>query len=201
MIGALPRLFRRSVAVSKMLSVDEFYTAYLNLCKRTNDRIFKLERIQSYQEPDNASYIEFSLGNIEHAVKLLPDVRAIQAEHYTDLFRRGLQFIRVRAVEFPLSKYLEWEFKGYPINAKYGETILIADITSEPISSALRESSDFMLFDSFAILIHDYNAEGILSGGWLCEDKNLIMDYQELADIFISKSVPLAVFERQHGLD
>ena len=183
--------------LSRRLSLSAFIEQHQNLCDTVGNRIIKLERLQSYQEPKNASFEAFVGGDYQRSINLIPQMRAEEAESYTRLFRRGVQFIRIRAVELPLSEYLKWELQTYAVSARYGETILLGDITNEPIDGALNQASDFILYDDRHVFVHDYSSEGLLSGGWLIEDVDYIAKCRDIARQFLAISVPLAVFENK----
>src|SRR6266567_7605188 len=111
------------------VTLDEFGSAFSDFSAKVQCRIFKLERLQNYIEQDNESWREFQRGNIRRTLELMPEIRAREARYDIDFFRRGLQFLRVHAVESPFSAYVKWEFQSYIISAQYGETILVADLT------------------------------------------------------------------------
>jgi hypothetical protein len=181
------------------VSLDQFFSAYNAFSRQVRRRIFKLERLQNYLEPDNESWREFRAGNIQRSLELIPQIRAKEADSDVEFFRRGLQFLRVRTVELPLSPYIEWEFEFHAISAQYGETILVSNLTDVDRKGVLWGASDFLLFDSFAVLVHDYNSDGLLRGGWVCQEGSAISHYTDLANQFISISVPLAVFMVKHA--
>jgi|SRR5579863_353073 len=179
-------------------SLERFLSAFDEFSARVQRRIFKLERLQNYVESDNESWRQFQAGNVKRSLELMATIRAQEAQYDVGFFRRGLQFLRVRAVELPLSPYVEWEFQFHVISAQYGETILVTDVTDADRSGALWNARDFLLFDSFAVLVHDYDPEGLLLGGWICQDKEIIENCTELASQFTSRSVPLAAFLAEH---
>lgn len=180
------------------VSVDGFVAAYHKFSVQVRHSIFKLERLQAYQEPTNESWHKFVAGNLEDSLRLIPQIRAADAQEDIAFFRRGLHFDRVRAVELPLSPYLKWELEFYKISAQYGETILITDITNADRYGSFWNSRDFLLFDSLAVLVHDYDVDGLLNGGWICRDKSFIDKCSDLAHEFVSASVPLGVFAAVH---
>jgi hypothetical protein len=180
------------------VNLEGFTSAFSTFSANVQRRIFKLERLQSYVESDDESWREFQSGNIQRSLKLMPTLRAAEARYDIEFFRRGLQFLRMRAVELPLSPYLNWEFQSYIISAQYGETILVADVTNSDRNGALWNATDFLLFDSFAVLVHDYDSDGCLHGGWVCQDQASVKHYADLASQYTSVSVPLAVFMANH---
>jgi len=187
-----------SLPASDHISVDQFFSEYNRFSAQVRCRVFKLERLQNYMEPDNESWREFQVGNIKRSLELIPMIRAKEAEYDVEFFKRGLQFLRVRAVELPLSPYIEWELQFHAFSAQYGETILVSDLTYTDRGSMLWNARDFLLFDSFAVLVHDYNPDGLLVGGWVCQGEAIVRHYSDLARDFTSISVPLAVFMANH---
>jgi hypothetical protein len=185
---------------SRRLDRQQFRQAMEHFWSRLHRRFFKLERLQSYEESDNASFIAFQQGNVAKSLELIADARAKDADFYIDGARRGLLDVRMRAVVLPLSRYLSWEFQTYRVSSRWGERILIADITGAPRTSELWNSSDFLLFDDAAVLVHDYDPAGVLHGGWLIEARESVEPYMRLASSFIDAAIPLAMFERKQGL-
>jgi len=184
----------------QQLSADEFSSVFDSLWKRLSARLFKFERLQSYQEPDNPSFQAFRDGNMERAEREMEQARSQDAELYIEACRKDIAMVRVRAVELPLSLYLSWEFKTYKISARYGERILIADFTAEDKSDDVVSAPDFILFDSFAVLIPEYDVDGLLKGARLIEGGQEVAKFKTIAHKLLSLSVPLAIFERRHGL-
>ena len=180
------------------VSREEFFQAFNEFSTKVQHRIFKLERLQNYVEEDNASWSEFQNGNIQHSLELMRTIRAAEAQYDIEFFRRGLQFLRVRAVECPLSPYVEWELQSHAISAQYGETILVANLTDVQRGGVLWNTRDFLLFDSFAVLVHDYDSVGSLCGGWVCLDKAFVEHCADIAAKFTAMSLPLAVFMADH---
>jgi hypothetical protein len=182
------------------LDLDGWMSTFGSLWERMEDRYFQFERLQTFQEPEDPSYRELVKGDMSSAVRLLDDSVARDAAFLISSCRRGIQYIRMRAVELPLTPYLEWEFKSYRVSARYGQMILVVDLTEHDRSGDFFRSHDFLLFDAATVLIHDYGQEGLLCGGWLIEDPATVGLYSDLAARLIPASVPLGVFERQLGL-
>jgi hypothetical protein len=180
------------------VSLGEFFQAFNDFSVSVQTRIFKLERLQYYIETGNESWQEFEGGNVRRSLELMRNIRATEAQFDIDFFRRGLQFLRVRAIELPLSPYVEWELQSHIISAQYGETILVADLTNAQRNRILWNSRDFLLFDSNAALVHDYAPDGALRGGWISQDQDFLRRCTDLAAAFLSSSVPLAVFMANH---
>jgi hypothetical protein len=104
-------------------------------------------------------------------------------------------------VELPLSDYLRWEFETYKISAKYGERILVADITNDRDNSIAKQSVDFNMFDTYAVLIPTYDSGGLLNGALLIDRVEYVQQFAKFAREMIARSEPLAMFEREQKLE
>lgn len=129
------------------------------------------ERRQFYAQPGDPSYDAFMNGDLPQSVQHLELAIAVQGPLYSSLFTKGADFVRVRAVELPLSPYLrDYEFPAYRISSRYGERILVLPLSEFKSDSGFFSASDYLLFDASAALIHDYDQSGFLRGGWLSLD-------------------------------
>jgi hypothetical protein len=177
-----------------------FYAAFERHWVGLRSRFFKLEPLQAYQEPDNPSFLDFRRGDSASAAAKLEEVVCQNSRYHTDACRRGVTMTRVRLVELPLSDYLRWEFQSYRVSARYGERILVLDLTGAPRSGPLWNSGDFVLFDCSAVLVHRYDPDGFLRGGWLIDHPAAVEGYVRLAEACLPACMPLGLFERQQGL-
>jgi len=186
----------------KSLNEAEFSSMFSDLWDKLHHCFFKFERLQAYEEPNDPSYQAFIAGDLKLALKHLEERIAQQATLYNGIAQKNINLIRVRAVELPLSDYLQYEFKSYQLSAKYGERILIIDITNpnDNIKLELSNLTDFLLFDDYAVLIHKYNKNGLFQGGWLADKPNDIEFFLKISQEAIKISIPLGTFEKKMGL-
>lgn len=157
--------------------------------------VFKLERRQLYQEPDNPSYVAFASNDWERAMALLPEVA--HEEGLRLPIPPWRHFVRTRALVNPLSDYLRWETRLYDFNALYGEHIVIVDLSDERRDTVLWHADDFVLFEDRVAFIHDYDSAGVLRGAWQVHDASLLVQYGRLAKAFLDRSTPLGVFRHE----
>ncbi|WKZ57688.1 MAG: hypothetical protein QY326_03215 [Bdellovibrionota bacterium] len=101
-------------------------------------------------------------------------------------------------MELPLTPYLNWEFLTYQVTARFGQRILVTDITNDAPSSQIAKESDFLIFDNKAVLAHDYSRDGLLQGAWLIEDPQAVERYVHFFQEARARSIPLGAFERLH---
>ena len=158
--------------------IDEFFAAFSDAWGATTGQVLKLETRQIYKEPGNASLGAFLEGDVPLAIARLPDYRKGDLELYADLERRNIEFIRCRPIVQPITEYLRWELECYRFNAKHGEKIYFLDRTDIFDTLALH---DFIVFDRSVAVIHDYNEDGLMKGGWVTREEEKI---DALASIF-----------------
>lgn len=176
-------------------------SSFRKLWPTLTQRYFMFEGRQAYAQPGDPSYEAFIRGDLAEAARQLASAIAAQEGLYSALFRKGVDFVRVRAVELPLSPYLrDYEFPAYRISSQYGERILILRLSETEPSSQFFAASDFLLFDSSAALVHDYDPTGLLRGGWLCRNAEYCAQLYALSRELVSASVPFRTFERSIGL-
>lgn len=81
----------------------------------------KLERRQSFHQPENKSWRTFRAGDVNESLRLLEDDRPALVDFFGALAARNAQVRRVRVVERPLTPYLYWELHSLHIRAQCGE--------------------------------------------------------------------------------
>ncbi|HEY3489580.1 MAG TPA: hypothetical protein VGK27_05590 [Candidatus Deferrimicrobiaceae bacterium] len=189
-----------AIRKAKALDAASFDDAFSKFWSALSIQFFKFERLQSYYEPDDPSYQAFQQKDMDSAIQHLEN--RIEALHlfYEQAARKNVSIIRMRAVEKPLSEYLNYEFESYRISSKYGERILVVDLTNIDHSSDLYIASDFLMFDAKTVLVHNYDKNGQSNGGWLIDDLDDVRVFADLATRYHEISIPFGHFERQNRL-
>lgn len=86
---------------------------------------WKLERLQHFEQPQEARWEAFARGDWNQALRLLEDRRPNLEKLCKDSADRGIDLYRVRVVELPLTPYLQWELHSLRISAESGEKIRV----------------------------------------------------------------------------
>lgn len=175
-----------------------FYQRFDAVVAASERIFFKLERLQSYDETGTPYHDAFVRGDWAEAVHLFAEQYAQYSSCDEAFNRRNMLAVRVRAVEFPLTDYVKWELRTYEQTVKFGQRILILDITGEPEDSVLRRSADFLMFDDREVLAHDYGREGNLRGVFNMTDEGHVAPYREVARLALERSVSLGAFAFKH---
>jgi hypothetical protein len=179
---------------------DRFFSRFESAFESVKHRILKLETRQTYREPGNPSWEALNAGNFGLALELLPSARAEDVDLYRSLSGRGVSFIRVRPVAFPLTNYLRWEIHSYIFNAAHGEQIYFVEYEKHRQLFEQHLRHDFMLFDSALALIHDYNSEGLIRGGWETTSQAAITSLATRYEQLFADAEPFSEFLARRGI-
>lgn len=81
----------------------------------------KVERLQTFHQPESASWMTYRAGNVAESLHMLDHDRHTLLEAFNDLAARGSQVRRVRVVQWPITPYLHWELHSLHVRAQCGE--------------------------------------------------------------------------------
>lgn len=178
---------------STRLDLNEFGAAFASAWARTGSRFLKLECWQTYREAENtASQESYERGDLVAARDLLRREAEADRPLYEDVAKRGLEYARVRLIQEPRSRYLDYELLAYRIRADMGENIEV--VRWKPAGRLPDERHfDFLLFDRHTALIQDYGTgeAGQQTGGWLTDKPAVITELEETISAIRRDAVPL----------
>jgi hypothetical protein len=182
-------------AGATQLDKDAFRNRFLAEWKQSDRRFLKVERRQEYAEPDDPSYQAFARGDFPKAQELVAERLREQESFYKPARDKGLELVRLRIVEFPLTDYLRcYELPSYRVSEELGEDIRITP--AEPIEPLLARLGvpDFLLFDDRCVLVNTYDQSSAPSGALLVTDSGVVQSYIDAAEDLRAASVPLQSF-------
>jgi hypothetical protein len=138
------------------------------------DRFDKLERIQHFQEPHDASWRAFAEGQWDESLRLTELNRANVRAEFDEDKRLGYRSHRVRVVEFPIDPYLLWELYRFKVRAACGEDIRIIGPEALARFEADVTVPELIFMGSRAMYEVLYDDDGVLAGGRKFTDPELI---------------------------
>jgi hypothetical protein len=178
------------------IAPSDFSERFTSAWKDAQTRFLKVERKQSYNQGGDSSYEAFVRGDYETAQKLLKDELLQQREMYSDAQTRGLELVRIRQFEEPLSDYLRYyEIPSYFVSEELGETIWFA--RPDP---AKDELPDCIIFDSEVLFVNTYDSLDRLAGAVEIRDKEQINVASIEAAKLLASAERLSSFVSSHGL-
>lgn len=87
-------------------------------------------------------------------------------------------------IDFPITKYIEFEYYSYYISSSLGENIFYNKLDNYKNENLY----DFMIFDSKYLIINDYDNKGKLIGAWHVDNKHIIKEVEKWYDDEIIKA-------------
>ncbi len=186
---------------STLLSSNEFRERFLKEWHASSTRFLKVERRQNYAEPSDPSYQAFARGNFAEAHRLVAERIREQEPFYRPARARGVDLLRIRIVDQPLSSYLrDYELPSYVISAQLGERIVVT--RADAIRQILDEFRvpDFLLFDARCVLVNRHSEAGTPDGALLVDEPSLVDEYRSVAERLLASAVGLDSFLVEEGI-
>jgi len=138
------------------------------------DRFDKLERIQRFRQPEDASWRAFAASRWVDSLELTELNRPNVVAEFEEDARLGYTSHRVRVVEFPIDPYLQWEAHRLKVRADCGENIRI--VGPEAIARFERDRivPELIFMGTLAMYEVLYDETGELAGGRKFTEPDLI---------------------------
>ncbi|MEV5569320.1 DUF6879 family protein [Spirillospora sp. NPDC052269] len=141
--------------------------------ERTEGAFWKLERRQSFREPDEPGWVAMSSGDWGRALSLIEEQRS--ATGATPATVSGRQSHRLRIVEQPVSPYLQWELHVLQVRAEAGvQDIRILDAAEVSPLEAEHQLPELVFLGSAVMYEVLYDSDGTHSGGRRHDDPEVI---------------------------
>lgn len=170
------------------------------------DYFWKLERRQTFQEEQDASYRAFRRGDWDEALRIEEEGRDVLRHRFE---KAGFESRRVRIVERPVSPYLQWEMHALRVRAETGERIRVLD------THAVRDREEggllpeLIIVGTAALYEVGYDQAGVHNGARRILDPEVIDecraemaalwgDGEDLASYFAREIAPLPPPPAQH---
>jgi hypothetical protein len=169
-----------------------------NRCRPRIRRFDKLERIQYFREPRDASWLAFTAGRWQESLELAERNRSNVIAEFAEDARLGYRSYRVRVVEFPIDPYLQWEMHRFRIRVECGENIRI--VRSDAVARFEKNDivPELIFMGSLAMYEIVYDENGMLAGGRKFTDPRLIARCRaEVRELFTGGEDFRTFFDRE----
>ncbi|WP_424534622.1 DUF6879 family protein [Sphaerisporangium viridialbum] len=169
--------------------LDDFWPYF----GRVGDQVlWKLERIQHFQEPDVPSWAAMAEGDWDRALALVEELRpAIMAAP-------GPESRRLRIVDRPVTPYLQWEMQILKIRVEAGEKIRVLPVDSVIHLETTVELPEVVILGSLTMYEVLYDDTGILSGARRIDDQSVLDACRaQLAELYDKGEALLSYFDRE----
>jgi hypothetical protein len=140
---------------------------------------WKLERQQTFREPEVPSWVAMAEGDWATALRLAEDMRPAIKGLQQRLDEHGITQNRVRIVERPLSPYLWWELHVLRIRAEEGERIRVLDAAAVHSLEETRDLPEVLVLGEQVGYVIRYDGTGVLDGARKLTDAQTIAACRE----------------------
>jgi hypothetical protein len=186
-------------ASGERMELDAYYADFeKNFWSITGPGFWKLERRQVFKEPDYDSWAAFARGDWDESMRLLEAGRADMEAYHRKVAEHGFVAARVRAVEEPISGYLQWELNALRIRDECGGSVHIVrptQIAQFETSGPLPEIYTLGLNVMYEAV---YEEEGVLDSVMRYADRDLIVRCQRFIAGLYEVGEPLKQYFVRH---
>lgn len=158
---------------------------------------WKLERGQVFREPGEPSWVAFAEGSWHEALRIIESKRPEFRRYYARIANAGFVNRRVRVVEFPITRYLQWELHVLRLRHEHGG--LTSVVTVDQVSHLEHDGPLPEIYTLGTEVMYEavYGPDGELAAANRFTDRAQIAACQRLIESLYRMGEPLdAFFER-----
>ncbi len=168
------------------MDLDAYYADFeKHFWSITELGFWKIERQQTFQEPEYDSWVAFARGDWDESMRLLEAGRTDMEDYHRKVAQQGFVAARVRVVEEPISAYLQWELNALRIRDECGGSVHI--VRPDQIAEFETDGPFPEIYTLGPNVMYEavYDEDGILASVMRYADRKLIARCQRLiADLY-----------------
>ncbi|MEQ4302023.1 DUF6879 family protein [Plantactinospora sp. B6F1] len=146
---------------------------------------WKLERQQTFKEPDDACWQTFAAGRWADSLRILDQRRGEFADYYRRIAERGFHTRRVRVVEKPITPYLQWELHVLRLRHEYGGLTRVIGSDRVQRYEASAPLPEIYTLGTDVMYEAVYGEDGVLAAARRWLDRDLVIRCQRfIADLY-----------------
>ena len=137
------------------------------------DFFWKLERRQTFQEEEDASYRAFMRGDWDEALRIEDESLGALRDRFK---KARFEHRRIRVVELPVTPYLQWEMQALRVRFDAGERIGVLDVANKAIRDRERNRilPEVIIVGTEALYEVGYDQAGVHNGARRIFDQQVI---------------------------
>ncbi|MFG1698528.1 DUF6879 family protein [Nonomuraea sp. NPDC049309] len=162
------------------LSADEYLDDFWPNFRKIDDVFWKLERIQSFQETGEPSWVAMMEGDWDRSLKLIDDKPIGWFDSRGGLMREydrpAENFLRrrIRIVEQPVTPYLQWEMHVLALRVATVEQVRVLDAGEVAELEGGRRLPELVVLGTVVMYEVTYDETGRHSGARRIDDREVI---------------------------
>jgi hypothetical protein len=160
---------------------------------------WKLERLQHFEEVDDASRDALRRGDWQEALRLFAAERAALRASAREQALSGAAFHRIRVVEEPLTPYVQWELHWLRLSAECGHRVRVLPAAAVAASEAKADGllPEVTLLDDRVLYRVLYTGAGRPDGAIRYTDPKVLRPWSAwLRDAYAAAEDVLSFFDR-----
>ncbi|GAA3132815.1 DUF6879 family protein [Nonomuraea sp. NPDC049419] len=187
-----------------LLSADEYLDDFWPNFRKIDDVFWKLERIQSFREAGEPSWVAMMEGDWDRSLKLIDDKPIGVFDSRGGLMREcerpAENFLRrrIRIVEQPVTPYLQWEMHVLALRVATVEQVRVLDAGEVAELEGGRRLPELVVLGTVVMYEVTYDEAGTHSGARRIDDREVIEAcHGELDKLFAAGEDFRAYYDRE----
>ncbi|WP_349876350.1 DUF6879 family protein [Micromonospora sp. HUAS YX12] len=179
----------------ELLALDEYWADFEQRFWKTGPPGFwKLERQQTFKEPQDAGWQAFATGRWDESLRILDARRPEFADYYRRIADSGFATRRVRVVREPLTPYLQWELHVLRLRHEYGGLTRV--VTPDQVVAAEADGPLPEIYTLGTDVMYEavYDADGVLEAARRWRNPDVVTRCQEFIESLYDGGEPLDEF-------
>ncbi|MCO1593853.1 hypothetical protein M8C17_01585 [Micromonospora sp. RHAY321] len=179
----------------ELLALEDYWADFGQRFWKTGPPGFwKLERQQTFKEPQDAGWQAFAAGRWEESLRILDARRSEFADYYRRIADSGFATRRVRVVQEPLTPYLQWELHVLRQRHEYGGLTRV--VTPDQVVAAEVDGPLPEIYTLGTDIMYEavYDADGVLEAARRWRNPDVVTRCQEFIESLYDAGEPLDEF-------
>ncbi|WP_406062901.1 DUF6879 family protein [Micromonospora sp. NBC_00860] len=179
----------------ELLALDDYWTDFEQRFWKTGPPGFwKLERQQTFKEPQDEGWQAFAAGRWEESLRILDARRPEFGDYYRRIADSGFATRRLRVVQEPLTPYLQWELHVLRLRHEYGGLTRVVAPNQVVAAEADGQLPEIYTLGTDVMYEAIYDADGVLEAARRWRNPDVVTRCQEFIESLYNDGEPLDEF-------
>ncbi|KAB1925832.1 hypothetical protein F8280_11215 [Micromonospora noduli] len=179
----------------ELLALDDYWSEFEQRFWKTGPPGFwKLERQQTFKEPQDEGWQAFAAGRWERSLRILDARRPEFGDYYRRIADSGFATRRVRVVQEPLTPYLQWELHVLRLRHECGGLTRVVAPGQVVDAEADGPLPEIYTLGTDVMYEAIYDADGVLEAARRWRNPDLVTRCQEFIETLYDTGEPLDEF-------
>ncbi|MEU8180878.1 DUF6879 family protein [Micromonospora sp. NPDC049044] len=179
----------------ELLALDDYWAEFEQRFWKTGPPGFwKLERQQTFKEPQDEGWQAFAAGRWEESLRILDARRSEFGDYYQRIADSGFATRRLRVVQEPLTPYLQWELHVLRLRHEYGGLTRVVAPNQVAAAEADGPLPEIYTLGTDVMYEAIYDADGLLEAARRWRNPDVVTRCQKFIESLYDAGEPLDEF-------